>query len=436
MFDPTNCVIRLWDIESGREVRQFKGHTTGVRTVAWSPNGRYILSASSGEYFDASRWQPPSEVGIRLWETASGRQVCHFNTPHSIGSLAFAPDGHTFLSCGGNGSLGLWELPESLVKGREEVGPAQPQPRATIRSCSFAGVAFSRDGRFLAVGSHNVIQVWDQAATKMLFILRGHERWVWALAFSPDGNSLASGSMDNTIKLWDLTTGKARVTLEGHTEKVWGVAFSPDGTSLASASDDKTIRLWDLASGKQKKLLGSHANHAYSVVFTPDGKTLLSGAFDGDVRLWDVASGEVLAHLDGHIAPVRLALATDGKTLATASHDQTVKLWDLETRKLARTLEGHSQTIEAAAFSSDGKLLATVSGRFQAPTMPGEIKLWEVASGKELLSLNGHQGPVHGVAFAPDGRTLATASADGTVKLWDVSRLTSAIAIGENGPKK
>jgi len=128
VFDPINCVIRLWDIESGREVRQFKGHTAGVRTVAWSPNGRYILSASSGEYFDASRWQPPSEVGIRLWETGTGRQVCRFNTPHSIGSLAFAPDGRTFLSSGGNGSICLWELPQSFVKGNEETGVSPVQP--------------------------------------------------------------------------------------------------------------------------------------------------------------------------------------------------------------------------------------------------------------------------------------------------------------------
>jgi len=119
VFDPVNCVIRLWDIESGREVRQFRGHTAGVRAVAWSPHGRFILSASSGEFFDASRWQPPLEVGIRLWETDTGRLLCRFNTLNSISSLAFTPDGRTFLSSGGYGSIGLWELPPSLVKGTD-----------------------------------------------------------------------------------------------------------------------------------------------------------------------------------------------------------------------------------------------------------------------------------------------------------------------------
>jgi hypothetical protein len=111
VFDPVNCVIRLWDVETARELRQFRGHTAGIRALAWSPNGRYVLSATGGEYFGVNQWQPPSEVGIRLWEATTGRQLCRFNTPNSIWSLAFAADGHTFLSGGANGSIGLWELP-------------------------------------------------------------------------------------------------------------------------------------------------------------------------------------------------------------------------------------------------------------------------------------------------------------------------------------
>jgi WD40 repeat protein len=228
--------------------------------------------------------------------------------------------------------------------------------------------------------------------------------------------------MDGTVKLWDLSSGKERATLEGHTDKVWSAGFSPDGRTLVSTSDDKSIRLWNVATGKQQKLLGVLDNHIYSAVFTSDGNTVVSGDIDGDVRLWDVASGKVLAHLNGHAGVVRLAMTTDGKTLATAGHDRTVKLWDLGTRQLLRVLEGHRLPIERADFSPDGKLLATVSGDFREQRTPGEIKLWDVASGQELLSLQGHKGPVHGVAFAPDGKTLASASADGTAKLWDVSR--------------
>jgi WD40 repeat protein len=125
VFDPVNCVIRLWDVDTAREVRQFRGHTACVRAITWSPDGRYVLSATSGEYFDASRSYPPSEVGIRLWEAATGNQLCRFNTPNSISSLAFAADGRQFLSGGGNGAIGLWELPQSLSPRGVAKKPAQ-----------------------------------------------------------------------------------------------------------------------------------------------------------------------------------------------------------------------------------------------------------------------------------------------------------------------
>ena len=175
--------------------------------------------------------------------------------------------------------------------------------------------------------------------------LGGHPDFVYSVAFSPDGKTLASGSGDNTIKLWDVPTGKEQATLKGHTGWVTSVAFSPDGKTLASGSWDKTIKLWDVATGKELATLQGHTSFVLSVAFSPDGKTLASASGDKTIKLWDVADGQ------GDRPPSRdtrtgfscVAFSPDGKTLASGSVDKTIKLWDVATGKERATLKGHTR---------------------------------------------------------------------------------------------
>ena len=258
------------------------------------------------------------------------------------------------------------------------------------------------------------------AARPGIAALTGHTDRIHSMAFSPDGNTLVTGSYDGTVRLWDVAAHRQiGAPLAGHDGKIYSVAFSPDGKAVASGADDGMVRLWDVATHRQIGApLAGHDDEINSVAFSPNGKTLATGGADGTIRLWDVATHrQIGAPLAGHDDKINsVAFSPNGKTLATGSADGTIRLWDVAThRQIGAPLAGHDDKINSVAFSPDGKTLASGSA-------DGTIRLWDVATQRMARSWPTNS-PVFDVAFSPDGKILASGNLDDTARLWDVATL-------------
>ncbi len=373
--------VKLWKLD-GTLLKTLSGHGDRVYSVAFSPDGKTIASAS----FDNT---------VKLWKLDGTLLTTLKGHGETVYSVAFSPDGKTIASASYDQTVKLWKLDGTLL--------------TTLKghSGSVSSVAFSPDGKTIASASFdNTVKLWKLDGT-LLTTLKGHSGSVSSVAFSPDGKTIASASFDNTVKLWKLD-GTLLTTLTGHSDDVNSVAFSPDGKMIASASYDQTVKLWKL-DGTLLKTLKGHSGSVSSVAFSPDGKTIASASLDNTVKLWKL-DGTLLNTLTGHSSDVNsVAFSPDGKTIASASYDQTVKLWKLD-GTLLKTLKGHSGSVSSVAFSPDGKTIASAS-------LDNTVKLWKL-DGTLLNTLTGHSSDVNSVAFSPDGKTIASASGDKTVKLW------------------
>ncbi|PPQ94613.1 hypothetical protein CVT25_011427 [Psilocybe cyanescens] len=289
-------------------------------------------------------------------------------------------------------------------------------------------VAFSPDGQYIATATEDgAICFWSAATGRMESEpLNGHSETVRSVAFSPDGKRIASGSNDKTICVWNvLTSEMERGPLTGHTDKVTSVAFSPDGKWIVSGSKDKTIILWDSFTGRIKR--GPYTGHTKgvtSVAFSPDGKMVVSGSQDKQVRVWNISTGEQeRGPFTGHTDSVNsVAFSPDGRRIVSGSSDKTILVWNVLSGAIERgPIIGHTGRVLSVSFSPDGTRIA--SGSYDKT-----LRLWYVNTGEQEQTFDGHIFPVNSVAFSPDGRRIASGSNDQTLGLWNTSARELALS--------
>jgi WD40 repeat protein len=284
---------------------------------------------------------------------------------------------------------------------------------------AFGGVlaiAFSPDGQFLATGNTNCdVHLWRVSDRQRLFTLQGHRGWVRKVAFSPDGQTLVSSSEDGTIKLWNLALGEFQSTLYKSSNSVYGATFSSNGKFIANGSNDGTIRIWDAVKGNCLQVLQGHTSIVIAVDFSPDGKHLASSGFDKTIRIWNWQTGECLQTITDHSHwVVSVQFSPDGERLVSASCDHTVRIWQPPDGKCLCVLKGHSEWIWKAFWSPDARQVASCSE-------DQTIRIWDVETCTCIHTLQGHTNKVWGISFSPDGKTLASCSEDQTIRLWQVS---------------
>jgi WD40 repeat protein/serine/threonine protein kinase len=381
---------KVWDVRTGTPLLELKGFKVVVLSVAFSPDGARIVTGTVNKT-------------VKVWNARTGTPLLELRGHTSgVASVAFSPDGTRIVTAGWDKTAKVWDA---------RTGTPLQELRGHTDSVSC--VAFSPDGTRIITGSWDrTAKLWDARTGTLLWELKGHTAGVFSLAFSPDGTRIVTSSADQA-QLWDARTGTPLLELKGHTGGVFSVAFSPDGTRIVTGSGDSLAKVWDARTGKPLLDLKGHTSGVASVAFSADGMSIVTGSSDHTAKLWDARTGTRQLELKEHTSAVTsVAFSPDGARLVTGSHDQTARVWNARTAVAQRELKGHSHFVVSVAFSPDGTRIVTGSDDKTA-------RVWNAQTGKPLLELKGHTGGVESVAFSPDGTRILTGSEDKTAKLWD-----------------
>ena len=409
-------ILRLWDIETGKclsELHHGDDIMAAIMAAIISSNGQIAVSAADGL--------------LRLWNVQTGK--CR-NEIHIDGAdidteiiLAFTPDEKTVVCGTSKGSLVLCDVQTGDF--------CTVFLNSTDRDdISIWTMTFSPDGLTVAASSGCIIRLWDVKTGDCRIMFKNDPlieelfpEETWSLVFSPDGQTIASVCDDHAIRLWDVKTGKCRSILENHSfvetendgtyHTRFSLAFSPDGQTIASSAGDSSIQLWSIQTGACLSTLKGHSGKITKIIFSPDGHMIVSASDDCTARLWDTQTKDHSDEPRGYSSKImEVIFSPDGQMAASMSFWGTVALWDANTGGNCALLKRNDKLF-TVAFSSDGQMLA--SGY-----LSGTVCLWDVQSGKLCNIFKSHSFVIEEILFSPDGQALLTVCRGNKVRLWDI----------------
>ncbi|PID59079.1 hypothetical protein CSB45_01345 [candidate division KSB3 bacterium] len=450
-----DSTVRLWETATAKCLRTFNGHLDTVSSLIVSLNGEYIISGSTdaslrlwdldlpeAEHYEASlqvcRQQNHEEIQLSserfqqrmawaktAWENGKATAAYRYlQQARSVPSYERAPEALD-LSAEIGGTL-----PRKTLRGEWMLWASEEDHHGPLRA-----IAITPDGHCMLSGSTDTTLLsWDLETGKRLQTFQGHRLAVTAAAITPDGRFVISGSKDTALCLWDIASSRCLRHYEGHEQDVTCLAVSQYGRFILSGSLDGTIRIWNPSTTECLHAFTGHKHGVTAVAALPLDKTyLVSGGSDRLLRLWDYNNGKCLQTYKGHRLQITvLALTPDGRYIVSGSDDCSLRVWRLENGECLRVLRGHEKEITDLALTPDGRFVFSAS-------MDKSIQLWELATGQNLWALRGHKQEVTSVAISPDGRLLVSGGEDNMIRVceldWELDINESAPPVGEDSPQ-